>query len=137
MKRDTVLLMLELEPSRAQPENQPAAADDIHRRRHLGQHGRMAVGVAGYHQAEADPPGSHRQRGERGPALETRPRGIGKDGQEMIEAPGSIVAQAIDLLPEREERRPAGVLLRRLDAEADGMGHHFSWDFHFESSDLI
>src|SRR6516225_12063804 len=36
MKRNAILLMLKLEPPRAQPENQPAAADNIHCRRHLG-----------------------------------------------------------------------------------------------------
>src|SRR5437879_13722082 len=58
MKRDAVLLMLELEPSRAQPENQPATADDIHRRRHLRQYLRMPIGDAGYHRTRPYPPRS-------------------------------------------------------------------------------
>src|SRR5216684_6207228 len=85
----------------------------------------MAVGVAGYHQAQADPPGRHRQRSQRGPTLKTRPRRIRKDGQEMIEAPGRVVAQGVDFLPERKQLRPSGVLLRRLDTEANRIGCHF------------
>jgi hypothetical protein len=38
----------------------------------------------------------------------------------MIEGPGGVVAQTVNFLPEREQLGPRGVLLRRLDSEADG-----------------
>jgi hypothetical protein len=71
----------------------------------------MAIGVAGYHQAEADPPRRHRRSGERGSSFEARAGGIGKDWQEMIESPGGVVTQAINLPPGREQLGPRGVLL--------------------------
>src|SRR5437588_9683770 len=103
MKWDAVFAMLQLEPSGAEPENQPSAADDIHRRRHLGQHCRMPVGIAGYHQAETYALRRHRERGQCGPSLEARPRRIGKDRQEVVESPGGVIAEGIDVLPKREE----------------------------------
>jgi hypothetical protein len=93
----------------------------------------MAVAIAGYHQAEGDAPGRHRQHGERGPALETRPRGIGKDGQKMIEPPRGVVTQSIALLLERKELRPGNMLLRRLNTEADEMGGHIKKHTRSES----
>ena len=84
----------------------------------------MAVGVAGHHQAEADSLSGYRERGERGPSFEARAGGIGKDRQEMIESPGGVVAQTVDLLPEGEQFGPRGVLLRRLDSESGGKGCH-------------
>src|ERR1700722_454836 len=119
MERDAILLMLELEPSCSQSKSQPATADDIHRSCHLRQHCGMAVGIAGDHQAEADPTGRHRQRGERRPSLETSPCGIRKDGEEMIETPRRIVIQLVDLLPEGKNFSPGDVLLWSLDTETD------------------
>jgi hypothetical protein len=87
----------------------------------------MAVRIASYHQAEPDPPGRHRQRGERGPAFEARSGGIGKDRQKMIEPPGGVIAEGIELLPQRQQLRPSGVLLWRLNAETDGIPYHFPY----------
>jgi hypothetical protein len=42
----------------------------------------------------------------------------------MIESPGCVVAQSVDLLPERKELSPRNVLLRGLNTEAYGKCHH-------------
>src|SRR5215831_14284493 len=103
MKRNPILLVFQFEPSCAQAENQAPPADYIHRGRHFRQDRRMTISVACYHQTQADPLRRHRQRRQGGPAFETWPSSVRKDRKEVIEPPGGVVTEGIDLLPKRKQ----------------------------------
>ncbi len=51
-KLDPVGLVLMGEPAGPDPQIEPAVGDDVERRRHVGQHRRVPVGVAGHHHPE-------------------------------------------------------------------------------------
>ena len=65
-----VLVVVALEPARADAEDEPAVADVVDGARHVGEQLRVAVAVAGDQRADLDPLGGLGPRREGGPALE-------------------------------------------------------------------
>ena len=61
---EAVARVLVVVPGRADAEDGPARGDDVEGRHHLGQIGRVAVGDARHHRAEAGPLGPRRDGGE-------------------------------------------------------------------------
>ena len=87
---DAVGAGLLLVPAGADAELEPAVGDDVERRGHVGQHGGMPVVDAGDQHADAQPLGGLRQRGQRDPALQARPGGVGEDRIEVVERPAGL-----------------------------------------------
>jgi len=117
-KRDAQRPVFQLEPGAPQAEIQPPPADDVDRRRHLGQNGRMTVRDSTDQDAEADPLCQRRQRGEDRPAVHAGPLRASDDGEEMIEDPDRIVAQVFRLQGDLHQLGVGDVLLRDLNAES-------------------
>src|SRR5579875_711391 len=70
VERQAIGPVLALKPGGSQAKVKPSPRDQIKRRSHLGQHGGMAVGVAGYHQAKAQSLRLRRQGRQYSPALQ-------------------------------------------------------------------
>ena len=108
---DAERIALVLVPAGADAELEPAVRHDVERRRHVREHRRVAVRVAGDQHPEAQPRGRLRQRGERDPALHARSGAIREDRLEVIERPPGL--EQVDLiggLPHGEHLGPRGVL---------------------------
>jgi hypothetical protein len=69
IERDPERPELRLVPPRADPEDQPAAADLVHGGGHLGDHARGVECQAGHEGPEVDPLGDRCEPGEKGPGL--------------------------------------------------------------------
>jgi hypothetical protein len=78
------LLVLQLEPAGADAQHGPAAADHVEGGDGLGQHRRVAVGVAGDQRGQLDPGGGGGQRAERRVGLEHGLVG-GSDAGQLVE----------------------------------------------------
>src|ERR1700687_3657085 len=121
---DAEVLMFQLEPAGADAEVEAAAADVIERRRHLGEHARVAVGIAVHEMTEARAFRGLRTSAQRRPALEAWVIGGHEDRVEMVEVPQRVVTPRVGLLPQIEHGRPLDTLLSRLDAESNWMLRH-------------
>src|SRR5262249_51106821 len=116
---EPVRLVIAGEPAGADAEDEPAAAHLVDRRRHLREQGGGPVRVAGDEHADAETARLRRERRKERPALETRPVLVAEDRHEVVVDPRAVEAERLRLLPRRQDLLPAGVLVRRLDAEAD------------------
>ena len=111
--------MLQLVPARADAEIEPPVRDDVHRGADIGQHGRVAIGVARHHQPDAQPLGQRGEGGQQRPALQARAGRVGAQRHKMVEEPGVLdVWNRVGLAPDPQHVVVGGVLRRRLDAEA-------------------
>src|ERR1700689_1089394 len=120
-------IVLELEPSGAQPEGETAAADLVERRSHLRGQGWVAIGVAIDQRADACALGVLAQRAEQRPALHTRTGWIGhEDGIEVVEVPQGAIAPSVDLFPEVAHPLPGDVLLAGLNSKTNRVRRHSS-----------
>ena len=96
-------------PAGADPELEPAAGDDVDRRRHLGREGRVAEPGADDHVAEPDPLGDHRQRGQDAERLEGHLVGRVGHRVEVVERPERLEAErlGVDRAARRSAPRPS------------------------------
>lgn len=78
---ESQLPVLELEPSGADAQDGPPRADDVQGRDHLGEQGRIAIGVAGHQRRQLHPLGGRGQRPERRIRLEHGFVGLAQSGQ--------------------------------------------------------
>ena len=102
VERDPVLAVLVLLPAGAEPEHEPAAAQVVDGRRHLREHRRVAVGVAGDERADADARHRGREPGERGPRLGVRhARGLAV-GHEVVRVPETVEADRLGVARDLE-----------------------------------
>ena len=113
--------MLELGPGGSDAELQPARREVVDGHRHLREHGRVPVGVAGHHAADAHALRRLRHRPQEHPALEHVERRIVDDRGEVVEDPEVIEVGLVGQLPDRAELRGIGVLLRELEADPQGV----------------
>ncbi len=120
--------MLGLGPAGTEPELEPPPGQVVDRRRHLGQHGRVPVGVPGHHQPDPHTRGRLGHRGQERHPLEHIPGGVGEDrGLKWSKAhrwsnPASSVMRQDG--PQVLDR---AVLGRQLEAEG---GHSRSYRHH-------
>ena len=110
--------------ARSRPRRRRSRTRAVRRRggrrdRHLGEHRRVPVGVAGDH--AADPHAARRlgHRPEQRPALEHVEHGVAHDRREVVEVPEVVEAGLVGDLPDRAELGDVGVLLRELQADPD------------------
>jgi hypothetical protein len=90
---DAVHLVLDHGPGGADAELEAAAGEVVDRDRKLGQHDRVAVGVAGDHAADAHALGRLGHGCLQGPALVDRPVGAGgPDRRQVVEVPEVVEA---------------------------------------------
>jgi len=100
--------VLVLLPARAHAADEAAARDDVDVGRHLGEEGRMPVGVAAHDGADPQPLGARGERGERGPALERVAHPVRGVGHEVIGDAGRVPAGPVAMLPEGQHLVPRG-----------------------------
>jgi hypothetical protein len=80
----------------------------------------MPIGVAGDHQAEANPLGLRGKRGQHGPSLVAGAFDAADDGIEMVEEPTMREDRVgVGFFPDRDDGLIGGVLLRGLDSPAE------------------
>src|ERR1041384_8492755 len=121
---DPVHLVLDLIPGRADAELEPSSGQVIDRDRKLGQHNRVAVGVAGDHAADAHTLGGLDHGGLERPTLVDGSAGaVRADGGQVIEVPHVVEAALVGDLPARAQLLDRDPLARGLQAEAKGMRH--------------
>ena len=127
VERDAVGPVLEVVPGGADTELQAAVADDIDRRRDLGQYHGVAIGHARHHAAEAQAPGDLGQRGQERPAFQAGAVGLTlrSSRYEVVHRPGRLEGRIVQVLPDAEKLRPFDQDLGSLDAELDGHGLSF------------
>ena len=108
-----VLVVVALEPARADAEHEPAAADVVDRARHVGEQVRVAVRVAGDERAELRVPGVGGHRREQRVRLEVRGVRVAVERVEVVPDPDAVDLERVGGLP----RRP-----QLLDASSPGDG---------------
>jgi hypothetical protein len=87
-----------------------SAGQMVDRDRGLGQHGRVAVGVAGHRAANPCPGGGRRHRGQQRPRLEDGPIVAAAERGEVVHAPAMIEARLVRDPPHRPVLLDRGVL---------------------------
>src|SRR5204863_138627 len=117
VERDRVGGVLGLEPGGAHAQDQASVAHLIDGRRHLGEHRRVSVGVAGHEHADLHVLRLRREGGEQRPALQAR-TGLPVDGHEMIERERRVEAELVARLPATQDVVVRRMLGPRLYAEA-------------------
>src|SRR5205823_9615866 len=117
VERDAVRGVLGLEPGGAQAQDQASVAHLIDGRRHLGEHRRVSVGVAGHQHANLHLFRLRREGGEERPALRAG-TGLPVDGHEMIERERRVEAELVARLPATQDVVVRRMLGPRLYAEA-------------------
>ena len=116
---DSIHLVFGLRPGGADAELQPSAGKVIDRHRHLGQHHRVAIGVAGHHATESDASSRRRDRRQQRPAFIDRPlRAIGTDRCEVVEIPDMIETAFVGDPPDIPKRLDGGRLAGVLEPES-------------------
>src|SRR5256886_6222576 len=95
-KPDPKRLVLGDIPSGADPEDQPAAGEEVDGGGHPGEQGRVSKRHRAHQRAEPDPASALRQRRQRRPAFERRPLPVSTEAEEMIRAPQRIEAELFD-----------------------------------------
>jgi hypothetical protein len=123
-KRITIRVVLDLVPAGSEAEDQPAAAELIDRRRHLGEQRWLAVRVAGNQRPEADSLRLPGERCEQAPALHLWLVRRSDHSVEVIVQPDRVVTEALRLLPVRDQRLVGSAFLGSLYAEANPGGVH-------------
>ena len=119
--------VLGLVPAGAEPEDEPAAAHLLDRRRHLrDQPGRMERG-AGDERAELDTLGDRRQRGEHRPDL-PRPALLTAVAavEQVVAEPDRVEALLLGRAGHRGVLRPAGLVLDLGELDADPQARLFA-----------
>jgi hypothetical protein len=102
--------VLVLGPAGPDAELEPAAGQVVDGRRHLRQHARVPVGVAGDRAADAHPLGQRRHAGQRGPGLEDVQRVVAAEAGEVVHVPAVVEARLIGDPPHFLERVDRGGL---------------------------
>ena len=115
-----VLVVVALEPARADPEDEPPAGDVVDRARHVGEQVRVAVRVAGDERAELDPLGHLGHRREHRPALEVLPVGIAEERVEVVPVEELVDAELLGFDPGRPHLRVLAVLRKGVEGDANG-----------------
>ena len=115
-------VMLTLEPGRTDPQDRPAIAQVVERRRKFGGHPGVAKRVRTDHEAKACVLRERGQGGQDGPALEHRLLPRTEDRVQMIPGPNRVPARSIGEDRRVSERWPVRGLGPELGAEAD-RGH--------------
>ena len=115
---DAELVVLLVEPGRAEGHLEPPMGDVIDGQRLGGVDGRMAVGHPGDEQAEADSGGNTRQGGDVRHALEHLARPVAVHGLEMVEAPNAVEAELFGELRSPHDLVPGHPLRRDVESEA-------------------
>jgi hypothetical protein len=103
---DAVGLVLVLLPSRANAEDEAAAADVVDLRGHLGEDGGVAVSVAGDHGAEADARHGGGESGDTGPGFASGPTVVFLVRHEVVRDPEVVPAALLNVLSEVPEGLP-------------------------------
>ena len=97
-----VLVVVLLEPARADPEDQPPAGDVVDGAGHVGQQLGVAVAVAGDQRADLDPAGLLGPGAEHRPALEVLALGFAVEREEVVPVERDVDAQVLG--PEHASR---------------------------------
>src|SRR5438132_539940 len=117
-ERDAVGLVLVLLPARAEPQEEPAARDDVDLRRHLRDHRRVAVGVAQHDGAHADAGHQSGQRAERAPRFEHGPLALLRVRHEVVGHAADVPSRGLDVSPQVQHAGPGLGAHAREQAEA-------------------
>ena len=105
-----VLVVVLLEPARADAEDQPAVADVVDGAGHVGQQLGVAVAVAGDERADLDPAGLLGPGAEHRPALEVLAVGLAVERVEVVPVEDDVDAEVFGLADGAADRRVVGVL---------------------------
>src|SRR5207253_4945394 len=115
---NAVGLVLVLLPSRALAQEKPSARNDVDLRSHLGDHGRVAVGVAENDRSDPEPRHQGGQGAERAPRLEHDALALLGVRHEVIGHAGDVPPGRFEVFPEVQHARPSLASHAREDAEA-------------------
>ena len=115
-----VLVVVPLEPPRADAQDEPAAADVVDGAGHVGQQVGVAVRVAGDQGADLDPLRRLGPRRQRGPALEVRTVPVAVQRVEVVPGEGDVDADRLGLGAGPADVRVGRVLRLDLHAHPDG-----------------
>ena len=105
-----VLVVVALEPARADAEDEAAVADVVDRARHVGEQVRVAVRVAGDEGADLRALRRLRERGQHRPALEVLAVRVAAQREEVIPRPQRLDAEPLGLEPGGAHVAPVAVL---------------------------
>src|SRR5436309_3298031 len=117
-ERDAVGLVLVLLPARAEPQEEPAARDDVDLRGHLRDHRRVAVGVAQHDGAHADAGHQSGQRAERAPRFDPGPLALLRVRHEVVGHAADVPSRGLDVSPQVQHAGPGLGAHAREQAEA-------------------
>ena len=106
----------------ADPENKPAARDDVDRRRHLREQGRGTQAVAGHDDAQPQPGCLGGQGGEERPRLQRRSGDVPAQRDHVIPQPGVLEdGNLVCLAPDVLDLAVGKAHLAGLDAKAQSL----------------
>ena len=114
-----VLVVVALEPARADAEDQPALADVVDGARHVGEQFGVAVAVAGDQRADLDARGLLGPGAEHRPALEVLALGVAVQRVEVVPVEGDVDAEVLGLGDRAADGGVVGVLRLELDSDPD------------------
>jgi hypothetical protein len=114
-----VLVVVLLEPARADPEDEAAAADVVDGPRHVGEQIGVAVAVARDERADLDAVGRFGPGTEHRPALEVLPHRIAVQGEEVVPVEDDVDADLLRLGGSPADRAVVGVLWLELETHPE------------------
>src|SRR5690606_16478288 len=118
-----VLVVVALEPARADAEDEPSAGDVVDGAGHVGEQIGVAVAVAAHQGAELDPGRGLGPRAEHRPALEVLAVGVAGQREEVVPVEHDVDPGGLGLGDGGADLRVIGVLRLQLDTDPDGMRH--------------
>jgi hypothetical protein len=118
--------VLELVPRGSEAELEPPARDVVDGGGLVREDGGVTIGDADDDHPDPEPARVRGHGREQGHALEAGARRIGVNRQEVVEGRRPVEAERLRVLPEAHVAGKVGVLLTRVDAEAEAHGETLS-----------
>ena len=118
-----VLVVVALEPARADAEDEPAAGDVVDGAGHVGQQLGVAVAVAGDQRADLDAAGGLGPGPEHRPALEVLAVGLAVEREEVVPVEHDVDARVLGGGDGVADLCVVRVLRLELQTDAEGVGH--------------
>src|SRR5262249_14447235 len=118
IERYAVSVMFHLEPARSEPHDESPVTRMVQGLAHTRKDRRIPVGVTCDKHPHSYPRCFGSQAGKRYPALETWARRVAQNRKEMIECPGSVIADLVYQAPYGFQVLPGSVVRCCLDTKA-------------------